>query len=66
VFASSSELRAIAELNAFADGEEKFLADFAKAWVKVMMLDRFDVDASEVMTSVAVERLQSDAGNTAP
>jgi len=66
VFGSSSELRAVAEVYAFADGEEKFLADFARAWVKVMMLDRFDVDTTEVMTSVAVERLENGAGNTAP
>ncbi len=43
IFGSHSELRAIAEVYAAQDGKEKFLTDFAKAWNKVMMLDRFDV-----------------------
>ncbi len=43
VFGSNSELRAVAETYAVAGGEEKFTADFAKAWNKVMMLDRFDL-----------------------
>ncbi len=42
---SSSELRAIAEVYAAADGQEKFLKDFVSAWNKVMMLGRFDVAA---------------------
>jgi catalase-peroxidase len=42
-FGSSSELRAISEVYAAADGQEKFLADFVKAWTKVMNLDRFDL-----------------------
>jgi catalase-peroxidase len=44
VFGSNSELRAVAEVYAAADGQEKFMRDFAKAWAKVMSLDRFDVD----------------------
>ena len=44
VFGSHSELRAIAEVYAAEDGKQKFAQDFAKAWAKVMMLDRFDVD----------------------
>ena len=43
IFGSSSELRAIAEVYAADDGQEKFLRDFVGAWNKVMMLDRFDV-----------------------
>jgi catalase-peroxidase len=43
IIASNSELRAIAEVYAADDANDKFLADFAKAWNKVMMLDRFDV-----------------------
>ena len=43
VFGSNSELRAIAELYACADGKEKFVKDFVAAWVKVMNLDRFDL-----------------------
>ena len=40
-FGSNSELRAVAEVYASADGKEKFVRDFAKAWTKVMTLDRF-------------------------
>ena len=43
VFGSNSELRAVAEVYASADGQEKFVRDFAKAWAKVMNLDRFDL-----------------------
>ena len=43
VFGSNSELRAISEVYAQDDGQEKFLRDFAKAWNKVMNADRFDL-----------------------
>ncbi|HXD94498.1 MAG TPA: catalase/peroxidase HPI, partial [Bacteroidia bacterium] len=43
IFGSNSELRALAEVYACADGEEKFVSDFAKAWSKIMNLDRFDL-----------------------
>lgn len=43
IFGSNSELRALAEVYASADAEEKFIKDFIDAWVKVMELDRFDV-----------------------
>jgi catalase-peroxidase len=43
VFGSHSELRALSEVYASDDGEKKFVADFIKAWVKVMELDRFDI-----------------------
>lgn len=43
VFGSNSELRAIAEVYASADAQEKFFNDFVSAWVKVMNLDRFDL-----------------------
>lgn len=43
IFGSSSELRAIAEVYASADAQEKFTDDFINAWVKVMRLDRFDL-----------------------
>jgi catalase-peroxidase len=43
LFASNSELRAVTEVYASADGKEKFVQDFAKAWGKVMNLDRFDL-----------------------
>ena len=43
IFGSNSELRALAEVYAAADGEEKFVHDFVAAWTKVMNLDRFDL-----------------------
>ena len=43
VFGANAELRAIAEVYASADGQEKFVNDFVKAWDKVMSLDRFDL-----------------------
>ena len=44
VFGANSQLRAIAEVYASADGEEHFVASFVEAWVKVMNLDRFDLE----------------------
>lgn len=41
IFGSNSELRAVAETYASADGEGKFLEDFIAAWTKVMQADRF-------------------------
>jgi catalase-peroxidase len=43
IFGSNTELRAIAEIYACADGQAKFLQDFVAAWNKVMNLDRFDL-----------------------
>ena len=43
VFGSNSQLRALAEVYASDDAQEKFVHDFVAAWDKVMMLDRFDV-----------------------
>ncbi len=43
VFGANSQLRAIAEVYACQDGQEKFLRDFVAAWTKVMNLDRFDL-----------------------
>jgi len=43
VFGSNSELRALAEVYASNDANEKFVRDFAAAWTKVMNLDRFDL-----------------------
>ena len=43
IFGSHSVLRALAEVYGSSDGKEKFVKDFAKAWVKVMNLDRFDL-----------------------
>lgn len=41
IFGSNSELRAIAEVYACADAQDKFVNDFVAAWNKVMSLDRF-------------------------
>jgi catalase-peroxidase len=43
VFGSNSQLRALAEVYASSDAQEKFVRDFVAAWNKVMNLDRFDV-----------------------
>lgn len=43
VFGSNSELRAVSEIYGCHDAKEKFVKDFAKAWSKVMELDRFDL-----------------------
>ena len=43
IFGSNSQLRALAEVYAAADSQEKFVQDFVAAWTKVMNLDRFDL-----------------------
>jgi catalase-peroxidase len=43
VFGSNSELRAVTEVYASEDGEQKFIDDFVKAWSKVMNNGRFDI-----------------------
>ncbi len=43
IFGSNSQLRALAEVYACKDSQEKFLHDFVAAWDKVMNLDRFDL-----------------------
>ncbi|MBK5288907.1 MAG: catalase-peroxidase, partial [Acidimicrobiia bacterium] len=43
VLGSNSELRAVAEVYACDDAQQKFVQDFAAAWNKVMNLDRFDL-----------------------
>jgi catalase-peroxidase len=56
IFGSHSELRALAEVYGSSDGKEKFVKDFAKAWAKVMNLDRFDlVYRSEPALKIAAE-----------
>jgi catalase-peroxidase len=45
VFGSNSILRAIAEVYAQDDNQQKFIDDFVAAWVKVMNADRFDLVA---------------------
>jgi catalase-peroxidase len=43
VFGSNAQLRALAEVYASADAQQKFIEDFVAAWSKVMNLDRFDL-----------------------
>ncbi len=43
VFGSNAQLRALAEVYASDDAQEKFLQDFVSAWNKVMNADRFDL-----------------------
>ena len=47
VFGSNSVLRALAEVYASADAQEKLVRDFVAAWTKVMNLDRFDLAAAK-------------------
>jgi len=42
-FGSNSQLRALVEVYACEDSQQKFVSDFVKAWNKVMNLDRFDL-----------------------
>jgi catalase-peroxidase len=46
VFGSNSQLRALSEVYAQSDAEEKFVRDFVAAWTKVMNLDRFDLTSA--------------------
>lgn len=43
ILGSNSELRAVAEVYACEDAQDKFVQDFIAAWAKVMNLDRFDL-----------------------
>jgi catalase-peroxidase len=43
VFGSNAELRAVAEVNAQADGQQRFVRGFVSAWAKVTELNRFDL-----------------------
>ncbi|GIT97699.1 catalase/peroxidase HPI [Sulfurovum sp. TSL1] len=45
IFGSNSQLRALAEVYASLDAQERFIHDFVAAWNKVMNLDRFDLDS---------------------
>ncbi len=45
VFGSNAQLRALSEVYASSDAQEKFVRDFVVAWTRVMNLDRFDVVA---------------------
>ena len=43
IFGANSQLRAIAEVYACVDSQQKFVQDFVAAWNKVMNLDRYDL-----------------------
>ncbi len=47
IFGSHSELRAVSEVYGSDDSSRKFVDDFVKAWVKVMNLDRFDLNLKQ-------------------
>jgi catalase-peroxidase len=49
VFGSHSQLRALAEVYASDDAQERFVRDFVAAWDKVMNLDRFDVSRLRIV-----------------
>ena len=55
IFGSHSQLRALAEVYGSSDGKEKFVKDFAKAWAKVMNLDRFDLVYRKAPLAMAAE-----------
>ena len=55
IFGSHSVLRALAEVYATADLKEKFVKDFAKAWAKVMNLDRYDLVSRDEPARMAAE-----------
>ena len=44
IFGSNTELRAVCEVYGANDGQTRFVNDFVAAWVKVMNLDRFDLN----------------------
>ncbi|HMM46325.1 MAG TPA: catalase/peroxidase HPI [Candidatus Macondimonas sp.] len=46
IFGANAELRAIAEVYASSDAQQKFVQDFVAAWTKVMNLDRYDLKRS--------------------
>jgi catalase-peroxidase len=58
VFGSNSQLRALAEVYASEDAEQKFVNDFVAAWTKVMNLDRFDLEPAAAGGAKAVATRQ--------
>ena len=56
VFGSNSQLRALGEVYAADDAQEKFVRDFVRAWDKVMMLDRFEVSQNRTVRAPLQER----------
>jgi catalase-peroxidase len=56
IFGSHSELRALAEVYACDDAQEKFVRDFVAAWTKVMNLDRYDLPDRNAPVDVVVRQ----------
>ena len=54
VFGSDSELRAVVEVYATNQAKEKFVHDFVNAWVKVMNLDRFDLQQNQDIKPIKI------------
>ena len=54
VFGANSQLRALCEVYAASDGEDKLVKDFVKAWTKVMDADRFDLTRKVARMRAAV------------
>ncbi len=53
VFGSNSQLRAVAEAYAQDDAGKRFVQDFARAWTKVMNLDRYDLERKRLEAELA-------------
>jgi len=53
VFGANAQLRAVVEIYAGRDGQERFVRDFVKVWHKLMMLDRYDVKRTDAGTPKA-------------
>ena len=53
IFGSHSQLRALAEVYASDDSKQKFAEDFARAWTKVMELDRYDITIGQPVHQAA-------------
>jgi catalase-peroxidase len=60
VFGAHSQLRALAEVYASADGQEKLVHDFVAAWDKVMNLDRFDLARSRAADGASSSTIAAD------
>jgi catalase-peroxidase len=61
IFGANSQLRAIAEVYACDDAQEKFVRDFVAAWHKVMSLDRFDLARQRLEAKLKAHNLATQA-----
>ncbi|MCS6828305.1 MAG: catalase-peroxidase, partial [Caldilinea sp.] len=61
IFGANSQLRAIAEVYAGDDAQEKFVRDFVAAWHKVMSLDRFDLARQRLEAKLKARNLEMQA-----